>query len=670
MSLKSFSTLLLVLLFCFRCVAQTGQNTVSVPDSVLGEYLKKCKANIDSPLVLSMCDTLLQKGREKGDKRIQILSYCLKLDYYYYKNDEENIVKQVDRVKKQCLELNDMKYYFFVWGSRLVTYYVKQHKVNLAIYEVKKMLQEAQSRNYPPGLSECYNILAKIYVTQQNPCKAYENFQKNIDIVEKYQLPDVNLPTSYASLAQCALDLKLPDKAEEALEKALPLVENGTPYQKYTVKKAYILLLLAKGDTERAWAYIQNLEKMFGQFKELSVYIVGLYYVKTEYYRTTKQYEKALSMVHQIVNDSTPLRSKYMDYSLTRKLGDIYWDMGKKVMAASFYRDYIVATDSVRTREIQNLATEFSSILEVEQLKNEKNALQLSVQKEQLQITRLIILFLVLFSSLGTILFVRIFRLNKRLKASERVVHEQNQELVLSAEELRKAKERAEGASMMKTNFIQNMSHEIRTPLNSIVGFSQLLASYYEDNQETKEFASIIEINSTNLLRLVSDVLDISYLDQAESIPYETVVEMNCCCQSSIDSVRPVVKSGVELYFKPSCVELMVKTNQDRLSQILNHLLLNAAKFTQQGGITLEYILDEVNGQIVYSVTDTGKGIPPDKHDFVFGRFAKLDDFTQGTGLGLSICRLLAEKFGGSLVIDAGYTQGCRFILRLPLIRA
>ena len=99
-------------------------------------------------------------------------------------------------------------------------------------------------------------------------------------------------------------------------------------------------------------------------------------------------------------------------------------------------------------------------------------------------------------------------------------------------------------------------------------------------------------------------------------------------------------------------------------------MLLKAAKFTQKGSITLEYSLDEAKDQIIYRITDTGKGIPKDKHDFVFERFTKLDDFTQGTGLGLPICRLLAEKFGGSLVIDADYTQGCCFVLRLPWVRA
>jgi len=111
-------------------------------------------------------------------------------------------------------------------------------------------------------------------------------------------------------------------------------------------------------------------------------------------------------------------------------------------------------------------------------------------------------------------------------------VIQQNKELVENGEELRKAKEQAENASRMKTTFIQSMSHEIRTPLNSIVGFSQVLSNYFkeEDNDEIREFASIIEISSSNLLRLINDVLDISYLDQSEILPYDKPEDINNCC--------------------------------------------------------------------------------------------------------------------------------------------
>lgn len=273
-------------------------------------------------------------------------------------------------------------------------------------------------------------------------------------------------------------------------------------------------------------------------------YIMGLYYLKETYYSVAGQYSEALKMVDAMMNDSTPIRSKYMDYKLVREQGNIYWKMGDKLKAAEFYYDYIAATDSVRTKELQNSATEFSSILELEQLKNERNELQLSVQKDQLHTVYLVLIFVVLFWIMSGILFFRIYKLNKRLKASELIVNKQNKDLKIFADELMKAKERAEYASMMKTTFIQNMSHEIRTPLNSIVGFSQLLVDIYQDNQETKEFVSIIEVNSANLLRLINDVLDISFLDQSEEVSYDKVEDINVSCLSGIEAVRTLVHEG------------------------------------------------------------------------------------------------------------------------------
>ena len=110
-----------------------------------------------------------------------------------------------------------------------------------------------------------------------------------------------------------------------------------------------------------------------------------------------------------------------------------------------------------------------------------------------------------------------------------------------------------------------------------------------------------------------------------------------------------------------------MQTNPDRISQILMNLLQNAAKFTQEGSVTLTYHIREEEKVILFSVTDTGIGIPADRQEAVFERFTKLDSFVPGTGLGLSISRLIAEKMGGSLLIDSTYTTGCRFILTLPL---
>ena len=110
--------------------------------------------------------------------------------------------------------------------------------------------------------------------------------------------------------------------------------------------------------------------------------------------------------------------------------------------------------------------------------------------------------------------------------------------------------------------------------------------------------------------------------------------------------------------------EFYCLSNPLRLTQILQHLLRNAAKFTERGAVTLAWSKNETH--LRFTVTDTGIGIPKDKQEFVFERFAKVDSFVQGTGLGLSIGRTCAERMGGSLTLDSEYTGGCRFVLTIP----
>lgn len=662
--LKSICIVTLFILHCQHC--ETYANDSLKSDSILQAYAVKCKVQTKSPAVLQMCDTLFQIAKENNNTYLQVIAKCFKLEYYYYINDEENILKYVGEVKKISRKYNELKYYYFAWGNRLITYYIKQNKINTAIYEVKKMLRKAQADHYPSGIASCYHALANIYITQSNQKLALENFQKEIDVMEENNINDLNLATEYASLAQCAINTGDMKRAEMALNKASTL--SGSPFQQFNIQKAYSLLYIEKREFDKAAKAIALMENLVDSHKNKNIDRKAYYYTLVKYYQATRRFGEALKTIKLITENPQMNASGNLNYVLTKEEGDIYWEMHDTANAARLYRDYIMATDSVRATSMQNSINEFASLLEVEQLKNEKNKLQLHVQSEQLRLNRLAIIALILILAAGGLFYYRVYKLNKKLRKSESIVTLQNGELKEAEKELRIAKERAENASMMKTTFIQNMSHEIRTPLNSIVGFSQVLSSYFKDNSETKEYASIIEANSSNLLRLVNDVLEISYLDESEELPYNMVDNINSSCQNSIEETLPFVKEGVKLEFLPTCNSLMIHTNPERVTQILTHLLLNAAKFTEKGYITLNYIIDEKAKLIKYFITDTGKGIPKEKQEYVFERFAKLDDFSQGTGLGLPICRVMVQKMGGSLMIDSNYTEGCRFVLTLPLI--
>lgn len=672
MTLKNFFRAIWIAILIFLCqhheIKANGSLESDSINRQLQIYASKCKEQAKLPVVLQMCDTLFQKAIQGNNTHLQVIAQCIKLEHYYYMNDEKNILKYVQEVKEISRKYNELKYYYFAWGNRLITYYIKQNKINTAIYETQKMLREAQSDNFPSGIANCYHALANIYITQSNQKLALENFQKEIDVMENNDIDDLNLPTEYAGLAQCAIKTGDMEKAEKALEKASAIAKS--PFQQFNIQKAYVLLYIQKKEFDKAAKGISQMKALIDHPQNQNINQQAYYYVLAKYYRAIGKHQNALNTIQMITDNATLDTSENLNYILTKEQGDIYWDMHNTAKAALFYRDYILATDSVRTISMQNAISEFASLLEVEQLKNEKNKLQLDIQSEQLRLNRFAITTLIIILITGILFYYRIYKLNKKLQKSESTVTQQNGELRKAEKELRIAKEHAEKASMMKTTFIQNMSHEIRTPLNSIVGFSQVLSSYFKNDDETKEFASIIETNSTNLLRLVNDILEISYLDESEELPYNIIENINNACQNSIEQVLPFVKEGVLLEFQPACDNLIIQTNPERISEILTQLLLNAAKFTEHGSIVLDYIIEEETQLIKYSITDTGKGIPKEKQSYVFERFAKLNDFSQGTGLGLPICKVIVDKMGGNLVIDEEYTEGCRFVLTLPLIRA
>ena len=235
-------------------------------------------------------------------------------------------------------------------------------------------------------------------------------------------------------------------------------------------------------------------------------------------------------------------------------------------------------------------------------------------------------------------------------------------------EELRIAKEKAENLDRLKSAFLANMSHEIRTPLNAIVGFSSLLINSVEPSEELQEYANIIQTNSNLLLQLISDVLDVSRLESGKlQFNYEWC-ELVTHCQNMITLTNRNKTTNADVRLQMPKEPYMLYTDPLRLQQIIINLLNNALKFTPAGGsITLDYTVDKEKQCMLFSVTDTGTGIPEDKQELVFQRFEKLNEFVQGTGLGLAICKLTIQYMGGDIWIDKDYKGGARFIFSHPI---
>ena len=224
---------------------------------------------------------------------------------------------------------------------------------------------------------------------------------------------------------------------------------------------------------------------------------------------------------------------------------------------------------------------------------------------------------------------------------------------------------KAQEADKMKNAFIANMSHEIRTPLNAIVGFSRLITET-DNASEQQEYLTIINNNSDLLLQLINDILDFAKIESGTLNYNLSWVDLKDVCQEVYISQSLKMTSDVALLYNGDMLpSVRLRTDTQRIEQVLLNLLSNAIKCSNQGFVSLSY---EVEGDFVrVSVTDTGIGIDKEKQASVFERFVKLDDFRQGTGLGLSICKMIIEKLGGEIGLRSELGKGSTFWFTLPL---
>lgn len=242
-------------------------------------------------------------------------------------------------------------------------------------------------------------------------------------------------------------------------------------------------------------------------------------------------------------------------------------------------------------------------------------------------------------------------------------------------EALAMAKDAAESANRLKSQFLAVMSHELRTPLNAILGFSEVIRDSTLGSGEASwcrycEYAGSIHDSGRHLLELISDILDLSKI---ESGSYELLVEpvdLKLTVRASMALVRPQAECGaLRLNYSEPSEDLWVQADQRAMKQVILNLLSNAVKFTPAGGeVTVDVEADD--REVVVSVRDTGIGIAPEHLKNVFEAFhqgdANVSRRYEGTGLGLSITHRLVAMHGGSTVLTSEQGLGTRAVIRIP----
>lgn len=544
------------------------------------------------------------------------------------------------------LDESQRYYTYFELERILIKSSLFRGEIRMAIAQSDQMYSKARALTYPFGNALALNAMGEVYSYTGRLREAGAAYEESLRLLDGMDGEDVHIRMLLVELIDYNLRIRNVNGASRYLARLNLYPEDRlSPLELAMRHISNASCQLFKGDLKAAshcLAQIGQLEaQLIPEIRQYLLIIDARYLVATgEHEAALTAYNDFLQTEYARINHNIYKEALLEKADLLVKMGnkeEAYGQYGKvfSYIKTSFEKNY--------PKEIDRLCTRFQ-------------ADQLAYQNER---DRIVSMRFYLAGIIVSVLFL-IFLLVLGWKKIFRLKHSQMRQEAM--------KEKAVQAIQRKNMFLSNMSHEVRTPLNAIVGFSAVLTDEDEsfDDESRREFSEIIKVNSFQLLKLINDILDFSDFENDNitfNIRTHDAVKL---CNEVVETVMASRKLEVEMRFDTDLSVLMLDTDDARLRQVLINLLVNAAKFTEQGSIVLELKMADADTAL-FSVTDTGCGIPPEKQHLIFERFEKLNDFVQGSGLGLSICQLIVKYMNGKLWVDSGYTRGARFCFTHPL---
>lgn len=544
------------------------------------------------------------------------------------------------------LDESQRYYTYFELERILIKSSLFRGEIRMAIAQSDQMYSKARALAYPFGNALALNAMGEVYSYTGRLREAGAAYEESLRLLDGMDGEDVHIRMLLVELIDYNLRIRNVNGASRYLVRLNLYPEDRlSPLELVMRHISNASCQLFKGDLKAASHCLVQIGQLEAQLiPEIRQYLL---IIDARYLVATGAHEAALTAYNDFLQTEYARINHNIYKEALLEKADLLVKMGNKEEA---YGQYGKVFSYIKTsfeknypKEIDRLCTRFQA----DQLAYQNERDRIVSMRFYLAGIIVSVLFLIFLLVLG---WKKIFRLKRSQMRQEAM------------------KEKAVQAIQRKNMFLSNMSHEVRTPLNAIVGFSAVLTDEDEsfDDESRREFSEIIKVNSFQLLKLINDILDFSDFENENitfNIRTHDAVKL---CNEVVETVMASRKLEVEMRFDTDLSVLMLDTDDARLRQVLINLLVNAAKFTEQGSIVLELKMADA-GTALFSVTDTGCGIPPEKQHLIFERFEKLNDFVQGSGLGLSICQLIVKYMNGKLWVDSGYTRGARFCFTHPL---
>lgn len=595
----------------------TRNNPYKIDDRLYPLFARANRMRASRECLLT-ADTLENEAVRLGDLKAQCLAHIARF-LYYCGTDNLDSISIAAAKTKEIARKNGYLQYFYQASSTECTRYIANSRFSEAQKLLDRMHQDATEDAYPMGFYQCYIQTAHIYRFKSNYPKAVHYYLLAAHYMEE-NIPDQSPSNAYLQASQaCTID----DDFEHALEYARKGLEtfstNDTHIHLYAQICSSLYFLGRTGEFPVAYADYRRAVEESGRSQKKTDYTDALALAYNG------QYDKAIAK----------LREDCKTHDAYQPMKYIYIRKGDLKSALAYSDSIFISTKGMYQQAIDMTAEELSAQLDNQRLEAETAELELK-NAHAVQRTVLIVSILILFFLVLAIVFMK--RHVRQLKA----------------------------ANDAKSRFVHNMSHEVRTPLNAIVGFSQILIDEQDITPEDRhEYGQYISENSKMLTTMIDDLLDSVNMESGEYSISISKTNVGAVCLAALRSCESRLQYGVSLSSSSDLPDgYMMKTDQKRLQQILIHLVTNACKNTETGDINLHTA--EAGDNVVFTITDTGCGVPIEMASKIFERFYKGNDFRQGAGLGLSLCRDLSIMLGGNLKLDTTYTDGARFVLILP----